>query len=271
MKSTDRFFNDEDLVSVLLPISRMDRFFGPAFESLLSQTYQNLEIIILANGMHDDEFDRLRSVCQVEERVKLIRLGLRGLAFALNYGISIARGALIARMDSDDISLSNRIQLQVEFLKKNPDHGVVGGRVVLIDENGTRIPRSYRFFEKDEEIRRVLPYRNPLCHPALMFRKAALLSIDGYKFGFMSEDHEMFLRLMSVGVKFHNIDVPIFKYRRHSAQITDISKSWRHFAEISGFMLMHFLLAPNLKFLVGAGAVFPPIRKLRNMCLRASR
>lgn len=265
----NQYFNDRPLVTVLLPISKLDQYFESAIASIVNQTYRNLQILVLANGVSDEAFDSIRSLCSHDERIELTRLELRGLAFALNYGINFARGEFIARMDGDDISLPDRINAQVNFLTENKTYDVAGGQIYLIDEHGCRIAREYNFYESDREIRRVLPYRNPLCHPALMFRRTALLEANGYKFGFMSEDHELFIRMMANGVHFYNIRTPVLEYRRHSEQITDISKAKMHFAEVSGFMIMYFIKTLNPKFLLGAAALVPFIRHLRNTYKRA--
>lgn len=267
MKGTSQFCSTDPLVSVLLPVSRVDKYFHSAVESILNQCYGNLELLLLANGVTDEEFAVIELVRHSDCRVRIFRLRLRGLVFALNFGIEVAQGEFLARMDSDDVSLPGRIRAQVNFLSQNPQCGVVGGRIFLIDETGKRLEKQFRYFESDLEIKKVLPYRNPMCHPALMFRKDALMTVEGYKFGYMSEDHDLFIRMMNVGTGFHNIDFPVFEYRRHSSQITDISRAKKHFAEISGFMIINFIKSWNLKYIAGAMAVSPAIRRLRNFIL----
>ena len=105
-------------------------------------------------------------------------------------GIGESYGEYIARMDSDDISLPERFEEQVRYLDENKDVDVLGCRVRLIDSVSESLERSYPYFQSNRDIRRVLPFRNPLMHPALMFRKSVLLSVQGYKYGHTSEDHE---------------------------------------------------------------------------------
>ncbi len=254
-------------ISVLMPVARLDKYFESALNSILAQTFCEFELIVLANGCSDTEYSELLKVCSIDKRVILKRLVVCGLMFALNYGIEISRADIIARMDCDDLSFNKRFSLQYDFLKKNKHVDVVGGRIRLIDADGKNLDKSFKYYESHAEIIKVLPYRNPLCHPALMMRKSALLKVWGYRYGLMSEDHEMFIRMMYAGVKFHNISDEILEYRRHPSQITDISKSYDHFCEVSSFLLMYFLKYKELKFLVGAGAIYPPIRKLRNLLL----
>lgn len=264
MKATRQFHLDEPLISILLPISKVDQFFNGAIESVFGQSYENIELLLLANGVTDDDFSVIRTTAARDPRVRVFRLELRGLAFALNFGIEMARGVLVARMDGDDVSLPERIRKQVQFMVENPGCDVVGGRVFLIDEGGNRLKRQFRFFENDREIKKVLPYRNPMCHPALIFRKSSLVNVGGYKFGYMSEDHDLFIRMMNNGAVFHNIDCPVLEYRRHSSQITNISKANEHFAEISGFLVINLIKSWNWKYFIGVVAISPPLRRIRN-------
>ncbi|MCX9034085.1 glycosyltransferase, partial [Citrobacter portucalensis] len=189
---------------------------------------------------------------------------IKGLAFALNLGINESQGDYIARMDADDISSKERIEKQVSFLNDNPEYDVVGCRVVLVDEHNNVLRKTFPFVEKHEDISRTIFFRNVMCHPALVFRKVSILAVGCYKFGFMSEDHELFIRMIIKGMKFYNINDTLFSYRKHSAQITDISNAWRHFYEISSFLYMHAFVDKKFKCFAGIIVIFPPLRKLHN-------
>jgi len=254
--------NGDCLVSVLMPCSSYNDFVEIALNSILEQTYSNLEILIVANGVSDEEYVQLDRLKNADNRICLIRTKVKGLVFALNLGIHLSKGEYIARMDSDDISLPLRIEKQVAYLESNTECSVVGCKVGLIDEFGEALTKKFPFYEHHHEIKKILPIRNVLCHPALMFRKSALLNVGCYKFGFMSEDHELFLRMSSSDAIFHNLDMPLFQYRRHSSQITNIKSAWKHFFEISAFLYMHAFLSKQYKCFFGMIVVFPPVRKL---------
>lgn len=251
-------------ISVLMPISKLDEFFELALDSILVQSFKNFELIILANGCSDVEFLRLSKIATLDARIILKKLNVCGLMFALNYGIEISRAEIIARMDCDDVSMENRFQLQYDYLIDNKDIDVVGGRIELIDVDGVKINKLFKYYETHEQIIKVLPFRNPLCHPGLMFRKTALIKVWGYRFGFMSEDHEMFIRMMCAGIKFHNLNSCVLQYRRHPNQITNNDKSFDKFIEISVFLLMYLYKTKNLKYLIGMIAIYPPVRRVRN-------
>lgn len=122
----------------------------------------------------------------------------------------------------------------------------------------------FLFYENDNSIRSVLPYRNPLLHPCLMIKKSLLYDLGGYKYGHMSEDHELFIRAARFPeVKFHNLNKVLFQYRRHSNQITSILNAEKNFYEICGFLFTEFLLTKNPKYILGMFIVHPSIRRLR--------
>ncbi len=257
------------VVSVVLAIHRESPFLGEAIGSVLGQVDVDLELVLVVNGGNDALRDRLLEDHRGDGRVVVVFTELAGLAYALNVGISVARGEFIARADADDVSHPSRLQRQVEFLRKNPEVGIVGCRVRLIGADSRPIRgRAIKFCGTDDEIRRVLPYRNPLIHPALTFRRQLLLEMRGYCYGHMSEDHELFLRVARTRWRFANLDETLFDYRRHPDQITNAANARDHFVEISGFLFTEFLRSGSPKFLFGMMVVFPPLRRLRNLARR---
>ncbi len=248
-------------LSVLMPCSRIDSFNEDAINSILNQTYTDFELIIIANGLGEEK-DVLRKFESLDNRVKIISTDVKGLVFALNLGLSEASGKYIARMDADDISLPTRFQRQLEWIENNNDYDIVGCRVTLIDEFGEILEKKFPFYESNADIIKILPIRNVLCHPALIFKKESLLKVGGYKYGFMSEDHELFLRMMLSDMKFYNLDENLFLYRRHNNQITSIDKAWKNFYEISAFLIMFAFRDKVYKCLLGIVVTFPPVRKI---------
>ena len=255
-------------VSVIMAVNKSHSFLADAINSILDQDYIDFEFIIIVNGESFILYEQLTLEYSYDARVKLYYTELSGLAFALNLGISHARGRYIARMDSDDISLLDRLSKQVEFLDMNTDITVLGCKVELIDEMSNVVTRKLSFCETNEAIRRALPYRNSLIHPALMFRRSALIECQGYKYGNMSEDHELFLRMARDDKnKFYNLNLVLFQYRRHPDQITNTKYMMKHFVEISGFLFTEFLLTKSPLYLFGMLVIHPLVRKTR-MILR---
>lgn len=251
-------------ISVIIPCGSIDKYFESALNSILCQTYRNIEVLVIANGLCAEDLILLRENCSKDDRVIVYNTEIKSLINALNMGIHYASGDYIARMDCDDISLPTRFERQIQFFNDNPEYSVVGCRVSLIDSNDGALTKKFKFIEHHDQIKKITPIRNVMCHPALMFKRCDLISIGGYKFGFMSEDHELFIRMLNSGMRFHNINETLFYYRRHEGQITSFNKAWRHFIEISSFLFMHGCLERKIKYMVGVIVLFPPLRKIKS-------
>lgn len=269
--TTKPFSNNEiPRVTVVMAVNRVDEYLRPAVESILQQTFREFDFLIIADAGCRDLKDELRQLVAGDGRVRILESpSLGGLAFALNMGIAEARGEYIARMDGDDISRPDRLQEQVGYMDEHSDLSVLGCRVQLINSKSEKVNRQYPYFQSDKDIRRVLPFRNPLPHPALMFRKGALFAVHGYKYGHASEDHEMFIRMArNPEMKFCNMDRLLFDYRRHDTQGTRLGARTRVcYLEISGFLFAEFLSTHSLKYLFGMFVIHPWVRKIR-MVLR---
>jgi len=111
-------------ISVIMPAYNVERYIGDAIESILHQSFQDFELIIIDDDSQDATVDIIRSFAQSDRRIiPIVHAQNRGAATALNTGLAIARGSLIARMDSDDIAMPTRLEVQMRFLKSHPDVG----------------------------------------------------------------------------------------------------------------------------------------------------
>jgi len=250
-------------ITVILPINKDDGFFYPALDSVLNQTFKDFELLLIANNCSDELWAGILEIS--DSRVKPKRLSMGGLAFALNTGISQARGEFIARMDADDLSLPNRLQSQLNFMDKSPEVDILGGRVKFINSKNEVLNEEAPFFEKHAEIISALRYRNPMVHPAVFVRRNVLLNSGGYKYGFNGEDYELWIRLMLSGNIFHNLDEDVLLYRRHESQMTSEDKSYLIFCDVATLLFMYFLRMKDLRFIVGAFLKIPLVRRLRKL------
>jgi glycosyltransferase involved in cell wall biosynthesis len=248
-------------ITVLMPINRDDGFFESSLSSVLNQSYENFELIIIANNCDDSLWESILKI--TDSRVIARRSNIGGLALALNFGLSIARGEYIARMDADDICLPDRFKFQLSFLEQYKNIDILGGRAKIIDSLGVELSDSLCFFETHREIVSALPYRNPLVHPAVFIRKKVLIENGGYRFGFSGEDYELWIRLMLAGKIFHNLDKELLLYRRHVAQMTGDDKTNLIFSEVSAMLFMYFIKTGNIRFLIGIITKIPFFRRVR--------
>jgi glycosyltransferase involved in cell wall biosynthesis len=202
-------------VSVLMPIYKGEQHLKEAIDSVLNQSFKNFEFVIINDASPDNSekiilsYNDIRIVYKKHEHNK-------GLVGALNSGLEICKGKYIARMDQDDIADLNRLQLQFDFMEKNPDYILLGGQATIIDsKDKLQNPIS------DEGIRAKLVFATSFVHPTVMFRKAMLdknnLSYrENYKH---AEDYGFWIDLASHG-KMANLPETCLYYRRHEAQYT---------------------------------------------------
>src|SRR5690625_4382943 len=127
------------LVSVVLSVFNDEAYVRESIESIIEQTYSNLEIIIINDGSNESTVKILEEYQEKDNRIKLIHQSNKGLALSLNRGMELASGFYIARMDSDDISLKGRIATQVKALLKNKDVVALGSNADVIDRDGVYI------------------------------------------------------------------------------------------------------------------------------------
>jgi glycosyltransferase involved in cell wall biosynthesis len=255
-----------------MPVGRIDPFLSQTLDSINQQTFRDFELVVVCGADILDDVTALLRQMDFDFPTQIIATRLRGVAFAANLGIAHARADLIARWDSDDLCDPQRFARQVEELDKDPTLGVIGTRVVIVDEAGqpNRF-QKFKFFQTDSAIRRALKYRQPLLHSALVFRAALLFGNKGYLYGHTSEDHEMFIRIArNQNVKFMNLPDVVTYYRRHSSQLSDLSNQHNAFYEIAGFMTTEFLRTWNPLYVFGIVVNLPVLRRLRHR-LRALR
>src|SRR3989337_2996755 len=121
-------------VSVIMSVYNGERHLRESVDSILNQTFQDFEFIIINDGSKDQSKYILESY--KDERIKLIHNKNMGLTKSLNIGISIAKGKYIARQDADDISEPERLKTQYDFMEANPGLGLIGSQFEVIKENG---------------------------------------------------------------------------------------------------------------------------------------
>lgn len=209
-------------VSVIMSVYNGARFLGPAIESVLAQTHRDFEFLIVDDGSSDGTAAILQDYACGDSRIRLILRENRGLVASLNELVHEARAPLLARMDADDLCLPSRLEKQVAFMHARPEYGVVGTWTLDIDEHGTRYPlKGHDHPETHAGFLEAIEKDRPLlCHPAVMMRRAVVLSVGGYHAAFRHcEDYDLWLRLASV-TKIGNLPERLLRYRHYPEQVS---------------------------------------------------
>jgi glycosyltransferase involved in cell wall biosynthesis len=199
-------------VTVLMSVHNDLRYVPQAVDSILRQSFDDFEFLILDDGSTDGSADYLAEL--PDPRVRLVRNETNlGLTRSLNRGLDLARGAFVARMDADDVAMPQRLARQVEFLEAQPEIGIVGSSRVLIDEAGDVVAHAPAA-ETDVRIRWKCLLGNPFAHPAVMIRRDvlerhALRYDERYR---TAQDYELWTRLLAV-TKGHNLPEALIRYR----------------------------------------------------------
>ncbi|MCU7521149.1 MAG: glycosyltransferase family 2 protein [Ignavibacteria bacterium] len=165
-------------ISVIMSVYNGEKYIRDAIESILKQIYTNFEFIIINDGSTDDSAKIISSYS--DARISLIQQENKGLSLALNRGIYASRGKYIARMDADDISESNRLLEQIQFMEENPEYVAVGTFANYVDDEGNFLYKGSLPI-KDTDIRIGLPIKCPFVHSSVMMKADILKKIGGYK------------------------------------------------------------------------------------------
>lgn len=210
---------NQPLVSVLMPVYNCEKYVLEAVESILQQTYPNFELLVIDDCSIDATVDKIKSLN--DDRIQLIvKPRNSGYTNSLNFGLQIAKGKYIARMDGDDISLPTRFEKQVAFLETNEDVVVCGTNFSIIDTNNL-----VKFPESHEDIKVGLLEECKIGHPTVMLRKSILelhqISYD--KLMEPAEDYDLWVRLLVFG-KLYNLQESLLQYRVHDMQVSSVRR-----------------------------------------------
>lgn len=225
------------LVSILMPVYNGADYLRPAVDSLLSQTFSDFELIIVNDGSTDntqeviDSYDDARIVCLQQEN--------QGVARSLNNGLKVARGKYVRRHDADDVSLSDSLEKQVNFLEAHPEYVMVSNQQAFMTYNG-KIARKFRmphnrYFEgkqwKDLTFDDFDPAQaTPVVHGTACYRRKEVLDVGAYRPEFIvGEDNDLWIRLLERN-KIAVLNVCNYYVRIHPGSATQ-----RHAAKIKHF------------------------------------
>lgn len=210
-----------EIISVLLcTYNEPLQYLKLSIESILSQTYTNIQLIIVNdNPKREDMADLLVAYAREDSRIKyIVNQDNIGLIGSLNTGLKNAIGGFIARMDADDIATRDRLEKQLEFLRVN-NYDMVGCNAIKIDENGKEIgylnvPTTY------EKIKEYQLYGGCVLHPTWLGKREVFEKLKGYRSVYACEDFDFILRAIQDGFKIGNLPAYGLYYRIRTESVS---------------------------------------------------
>ncbi len=211
--------NNKPLISVVIPTHKRNHLIPQTIASVLWQTYENIEVIVVNDYPTDESRSTLEPLCSVDPRVKLVHNPKNmWVSYTRNRWISLAAGKEVAFVDDDDIRIDPyKLEEQHEHLQRDPNIAVIGTQVALIDKDGNALPsQTYSQFPlTDAELRNIANYRMWMQQSAMVARKEALYKVWMYNNNLCYwEDYELLLKLGTVW-KYANTETTSTLYRVH--------------------------------------------------------
>ncbi|HTA27141.1 MAG TPA: glycosyltransferase [Bacteroidia bacterium] len=208
-------------VTVLMSVYNGEKYIADAINSILNQTFTDFEFLIINDGSTDKSVSIIES-CK-DARIRLVHNDNNlGLVKSLNKGVGLAKGEYIARMDSDDICIPERLEKQVKFLDENPDVSALATHIRLMNADG----EETGYWDADiktnswEEIYNTIPKEDCIAHPTVVIRKSVISKYLYRSAQKNVEDWDLWLRMVSDGLKIEKIDEVLLKYRIHFDSVT---------------------------------------------------
>jgi len=213
------------LISVIMPVFNTEKYVGQAINSILAQTYKDFELIIIDDGSTDDTLSILHAYRNMDERIIILENGTnKGVAFSRNRGLERAKGEYIAVMDSDDISLPMRFEVEIAYLKAHPELGALGSNFQIITSDGelTDFKTSYSLSPGINRWR--MFFANQHCHPTTLIC-SSLFTKNGIKYDESircSEDYDLWFQINEIS-KIGNIPEILLYVRKNDTSYTSIN------------------------------------------------
>ena len=201
-------------VSILLPYRNSEKTIHQCLKSIKNQDFHDWEALLVNDCSCDLSFEIVNSLSQKDPRIRSLQAERPCFVTALNYGISKARSKIIVRMDSDDLMHRNRLSIHFEYLKRNPEIGLVSSKVKHISNAKSNF-NSQGYAEYVKWTNQILSHQqillnqfreSPFAHPSVTYRKILIEKYGGYRNGNFPEDYELWLRWLSKGVKMEKVN-----------------------------------------------------------------
>jgi glycosyltransferase EpsE len=216
---------ERPLVSVIMTVYNAEQYVGKAIDSVLNQTLNDIEFVIVDDGSTDGT-PELLAEAKTDPRVRVISKERIGRGRALNVAWRNATGSYIANIDADDLAEPNRLEIQLKYLQENPDIGLLGTSFRILDED-SHDQRVIRHPLHNEQLQRKLIHLNPFAHSSVMIPRRVLEELGGYSEDIpVTIDYELWVRI----AKSHRVanlpDILTTKRRSKTAYFRHEIPSW---------------------------------------------
>lgn len=208
------------IIAVILPVYKNDRksYVCMSFDSILNQTYKDIHLYVGVDGYVNDDLAICLKKYEEKENVSIQWFPEnRGLAIVLNELLDICFKEgyeYIARMDADDVSKSDRFEKQINYLEKHPDVDVLGGAIEEMEYDGRLNGKVIHYPLTHQQCFDFFSTRNPLAHPAVMFRASFFDKVSSYNALYKkNQDTELWFRAFKAGCRFANLKDVVLSFR----------------------------------------------------------
>ncbi len=226
---------EKGLVSVIIPTYNRPTFLSQAIESVLEQTYPDIELIVVDDGSENDGQGTLDALKPYMSRMTYAYQENRGVGAAVNKGLSLANGEFIQRLDDDDMLVREKVEKCVDVFQANPRVGLVATGYHVIDESGNRIRTLMPVHYPKRATLFFMLMAIVSAQAAVMVRRSCHDIVGVYRTDILSEDYEMWLRIAEK-YEIETIDEPLALYRRHNTNITKLKDAGRFESAIVQFV-----------------------------------
>lgn len=200
-------------ISVLMPVYNVELWVEDAIRSILMQTFQDFELVVVNDSSTDNTLNIVNSFKEKDFRIKVLNTTTNsGIVDSLNLGLKYCVGDYIVRMDGDDISVLNRLEVMYFKMSNNSSIDILGSQVISIDTNNIESD-TYQYPENYNKIKKISRYINPILH-IWMCKRSLYDELGGYRHIQGAEDYDFILRAISKGKKIINIPDKLYKVRR---------------------------------------------------------
>lgn len=209
-------------ISVLTAVYNGERYMAEAIESILAQDFSDFEFIVVDDGSNDNTMEIFKCYAAKDPRLIPVQKSHTGIADSLNIGLRKARGTWIAKLDSDDMALPQRLGLQMDFVNNHPDVVLLGGGCIEIDEKGEGKRRYVYPCAHSALMRRLESIEKSFFpHSTAFFQRAFALECGGYHARFSrAQDGDLWLRMGERG-RMACLFQPVIKLRSHSCMVSN--------------------------------------------------